>query len=81
MPKIATARQIFKYLGVKGIYYIVLKKLRIQIGETWLTDRLVRPYNLPYINIRKTLKCPRCRGLLEKTAEGLICHQCQDVYV
>lgn len=81
MQRIAAARRVFKDQGFFGVLYVVLLKLHVQVGNRWLIDRLVRKHN-PYTGeVWETLECPHCRSRLERTDEGLLCRQCQDVYV
>jgi len=79
--KIAVAGRVFRSFGFAGLAFRVLVRLRIQAGQAWLADRLIRRYS-PYTrDPRETMKCPHCRGLLEKGGEGLVCHTCADVLI
>ncbi len=81
ISKIAVAGRVFRSFGVAGIAYKVLVRMRIRVGQAWLTDRLIRRCS-PYArDLRDTMKCPHCHGSLEKTAAGLGCHMCGDVFI
>jgi hypothetical protein len=79
--KIAVAGRLFRSFGFAGPAWKVLVRLRIQAGQARLADRLIRRYS-PYTrDPRETMKCPHCRGLLEKGVAGLLCRTCSDVFI
>lgn len=81
MSTLAVAGRVFKSFGFAGLAYKVLVRMRIRAGQAWLKNRLIRRYS-PYTrDPRETMKCPHCRGLLEKAVEGLVCHTCGDVFI
>ena len=79
--KIAVAGRVFRSFGFAGLARKVLVRLRIQAGQAWLADRLIRSYSRYTRDPRETMKCPHCRGLLEKGVEGLVCQRCADVFI
>jgi hypothetical protein len=72
---------MFRSFGLAGVAYAVLKATNVRAGRTWLASKLARRYD-PYAgDIAETMKCLHCSGRLEATAEGLVCQECQNVYV
>ena len=55
--------------------------MRIRFGQAWLADRLIRRYSPYTCDLVETMECPHCHGCLEKTAEGLSCPMCGDVFI
>jgi hypothetical protein len=81
MSKLAVIRRKFRSYGFAGCAFKVLVRMGIRSDEAWLAERLMRRYS-PYIcDLVETLECPHCHGCLEKTAEGLSCHMCGDVFI
>lgn len=81
MQKITTAGRILRENGFTGVTRVALMKLHVRAGASWLTERLIRQHNLYSSEVQETLKCPYCYSSLERTEEGLLCGECQDIYI
>jgi hypothetical protein len=81
MSKLRVAVRVFNSYGLASIAYKLLVRMRIRVGQAWLKHRLIRRHS-PYTqDPAKTIKCPHCRGRLEKAVEGLLCRTCGDVFI
>ena len=79
--KLRVAVQVFKSYGFAGIAYKVLKRTSIRPGQEWLKHTLIRRHSPYSLDPAKAIRCPHCGGRLEKAAEGMLCHECEDVFV
>ena len=81
MSKLAVARRVFRSYGFSGVAFKVLVRMGIRFDEAWLAHRLICRYSPYRCDIVETMECPHCHGCLKKTAEGLSCHMCGDVFI
>ena len=81
MRKTATASRILREHGFIGVIHVALSKLHVRASDRWLIDQRIRKHDPYSDDVRETLECPHCHSRLEKTFEGLLCRQCQDMYV